>query len=104
MMSDVVKTLVPNSLKTNFRIICIQEGKTISKMIEELLVDLIKSDISIERDLNLPSDNLVVVKAYVPKELKRQFKIFCMEQKVPMNLALQNIIKRRVYLNNQAPE
>ncbi|MEM8677120.1 MAG: hypothetical protein AAGF83_25185 [Cyanobacteria bacterium P01_G01_bin.67] len=100
-MSVVVKTLVSNSLKTKFRIICIKEEKTISKMVEELLEDLIQSEAEIPQDLDQSLDTPVVLKGYIPEELKRKFKVFCTVRKIPMNLALHYLILKRVDMDNQ---
>lgn len=99
-MNVVVKTLVSNSLKTDFRIICIREEKTISRMIEELLEELMQTEAEIPRNLELSVENPVVLKGYVPESLKNRFKAFCTERKMPMNQALHYLIDRRVTDND----
>ncbi|MEL6442447.1 MAG: hypothetical protein AAFQ80_24785 [Cyanobacteria bacterium J06621_8] len=103
-MSAVVKTQISNSLKTDFRIICIQEGKTISRMIEELLGELIQAQSYVPLELKLSSHNPVVLKGYIPEELKKEFKVFCTERKITMNVALYYLINKRVSDSKREPK
>ena len=99
-MSVVVKASISNSLKKDFRIICIREGKNMSQVITELLEYLIKTEVEIPHDLKFTLDNPVVVKGYVKEDLKKRFKVFCTERKIPMNLALHYLIHQRVEMDH----
>lgn len=94
-MTSIIKTSISYSLKTKFKILCIQDGMTISSMMECLIKDFIETDqdIDIPEELSLTLQDTVVVKGYVPDSLKSQFKALCNRRKIPMNLVLYYMIK-----------
>lgn len=98
---STIKTLVSNSLKLEFKIICVRNEITISSMIEQLIEDLIEADTIIPSDLDLPQENTQVIKAYLPKDLKQNLKIFCVERHIPMNLAIFYLIKTKVEMDGE---
>lgn len=71
-----------------------------SQVITELLEDLIKTELEIPHNLKFALENPVVVKGYVQEELKKQFKVFCTERKISMNLALHYLIHKRVEMGH----
>lgn len=97
---SIIKTLVSNSLKVEFKIICVRNEITISSMLEQLIEDLIENNSIIPSDLTLPQENTQVVKAYISKELKQKLKMFCIERHIPMNLAVFYSIKTKVEMDN----
>lgn len=95
---DVVKTAIPDYLKVEFKIICIQNELTISSMLEQLIEKIIEEDQDFSSDLNLEMSKSQIIKAYIPRDLKRKFKVFCVQKQIPMNLVLQYLIKTRIEL------
>ncbi|MEO1670852.1 MAG: hypothetical protein AAFR77_08725 [Cyanobacteria bacterium J06631_2] len=65
-------------------------------MLEELIEDLLETDRYIPRDREFEAENMQVVKAYLPKDLKLRFRIFCTQRQIPMNYVLRYLIKTKV--------
>ncbi|MEL7075035.1 MAG: hypothetical protein AAGM46_03775 [Cyanobacteria bacterium J06582_2] len=93
---SVIKTSIANPIKVEFKIICVKNELTISNMIENLIETLLSTDRYIPRDLEYEDNNMQVVKAYLPKELKLRFRIFCTQRQIPMNYVLRYLIETRV--------
>ena len=101
---SAVKTTVSSSFKVQFKLLCVQKELTISYMLEKIVRDFIQSHQDLPKNLeNLkPSlHNLKIVKGYIPKSLKFQFKVFCTQKQIPMNLVLSHLIETWVEKNNQ---
>ncbi len=99
-MKNVIKTNVPSPLKTQFKMLCIRNGITISSKLEKSILDLINTKPDIPNELRLASDDPVVVKGYIPESLKRQFHAFCVERGISMTLVLRYLIENSVESNN----
>ena len=98
---SVIKTLISNSLKVQFKLFCVQNEITMSEMLERLIRNLIEADQDLLENLNPPLQNPKVVKGYIPSSLKLQFKVFCTQKQLPMNLVLSYLIETWVEINNQ---
>lgn len=99
-MKNVIKTNVPSSLKTQFKMLCIRNGITISSKLEKSILDLINSEPNIPEESEFAYDDPVVVKGYIPESLKRQFHAFCVERGISMTLVLRYLIESTVESNN----
>ena len=97
---SVIKTSIANPIKVEFKIICVKSELTISNMLEELIETLLETERCIPRDLEFEAENMQVVKAYLPKELKVRFRIFCTKREIPMNYVLRYLIKTTVDSDN----
>lgn len=100
-MKSVIKTNVSSSLKTQFKMLCIHNGITISSKLERSILDLINNKPEIPEESNFPFDDSVVVKGYIPESLKRQFHAFCVERGISMTLVLRYLIENSVETNIQ---
>ncbi len=100
-MKSIIKTNVPSSLKTRFKMLCIRNGMTISSKLEKSIRDLIKTQADIPEELELSLNDYVVVKGYIPESLKRQFHAFCVERGMSMTWVLRYLIKTSVETDNQ---
>ena len=98
---SVIKTLISNSLKVQFKLFCVQNEITMSEMLERLIRNLIEADQDLLENLTPPLQNHKVVKGYIPSSLKLQFKVFCTQKQLPMNLVLSYLIETWVETNNQ---
>lgn len=90
---SVIKTSVASSLKVQFKLLCVQNELTISDMLERLIHDLVESEREIPSNLPSPLQEIKVVKGYIPSSLKREFKLFCTQKQIPMNLVLSYLIR-----------
>lgn len=104
-MKSVIKTNVSSSLKTRFKMLCIQNGITISSRLEKSIRDLIKTKADVPEELetllNDYVNDYVVVKGYIPESLKRQFHGFCVERGMSMTWVLRYLIATSVETDNQ---
>ncbi len=100
-MKSVIKTNISSSLKTQFKLLCIQNGITISSKLERSIQDLIKTEIEIPEELRLSVDDSVVIKGYIPESLKRQFHAFCVERGMSMTWVLRYLIQTLIETNNR---
>lgn len=91
--SVVVKGSVPRALKLQFKVLCIQKEVEISAVLEDLLGKWIQANAPVpESPANLSDEDSEVVKGYVPKSLKLQFKVLCTQKRVKMGSVLCNLI------------
>ena len=96
LMTSVIKASVSNSLKTRFKILCIENNVTISKMIEKLIEEFIELKPPLPHQLGCSLQDSAIIKGYISDPLKLKFKIFCAQQEIPMNSVLQYLIIRWV--------
>ena len=90
---SIIKTSIDNSSKVEFKILCVQNELTISHMLEELVEDLLNTERHIPQNIKFKSENMQVIKAYIPKELKLRFKLFCIQKQISMNYTLRFLIQ-----------
>jgi hypothetical protein len=74
--SVVVKGVVPKSLKLQFNVLCTKQELKMSEAIEELIEKWIQAD-GPKFTTDWSDEDLVEVKGYIPRSLKRQFKVLC---------------------------
>ena len=95
----VVKTVISAKLKLEFRILCVQQGTTMSLLMEQLLNNWLQGNKQADRASSYPQNDLEVVGIYIPAHLKTQLKISCMQQKVSMKMVLSQLIEEWVVAN-----
>ena len=100
-MKSVIKTNVSSSVKTRFKMLCIQNGMTISSKLERSIRDLIRTQADIPEELELSVNDYVVVKGYIPESLKRQFHALCVERGMSMTWVLRYLITTSLETDNQ---
>ena len=93
----VVKAVMPSSLKLQFKVLCTRKELTMSKVVE----DLIKKWIQVNTPtFDFPNDcseqKNEDLKVYIPENLKMQFKVSCIQNKVTMRSTLCNLIHQWV--------
>ena len=93
---SIIKTSVDTTTKVKFKTLCIQKQLTISRVLEEIIEDVLNTDRYIPRDLKFESQNMQIVKAYISQDLKLRFKIFCAERQIPMNYILRFLIQNKI--------
>ncbi len=99
--SVVVKGSVPRSLKLQFKVLCIQKELEISAVLEDLIGKWIQADAPVpESPADLSDEDSEVVKGYVPKSLKLQFKVLCTQNRVKMGTVLYNLINEWVQVGS----
>ena len=93
----VIKTATPSSLKLQFKVLCTRKELTMSKVVEDLIQKWIQANTPI---LNFHSDCFEQksedLKVYIPENLKTQFKVLCIQNKVTMRSTLCNLIHQWV--------
>jgi len=95
--SVVIKGVVPSSLQLQFKVLCTKQELKMSEIIEDLIEGWIQADGSVPRfATDLPDEDLVEVKGYVPRSLKRRFKLLCTQKRVPMSSVLYHLINEWV--------
>lgn len=89
----VVKGTVPRSLKLQFKILCVEKGLEMSSVLEDLIEKWIQADAPVPKSpTDLFDEDSEVVKGYVPKFLKFQFKVLCIQKRVKISSVLHNLI------------
>jgi hypothetical protein len=90
-----IKASIPGLLKIQFKVLCAQLEKTMSKKIEELIEEWIQADSPTSDFVATPCNtNYEEVRGYIPKALKIQFKVICAQKQIEMNFVLYNLIKK----------
>lgn len=100
----VVKGAIPKTLKLQFKVICVQKELQMSEVLENLIRQWIQADAPIsEFSVNLFNEDYEDVKAYIPKSLKRQFKLLCAQKRVTIRSILYVLIKQWVEMGQASP-
>ena len=95
----VVKGAIPKGLKLEFKVLCVKKELEMSKVLEDLIRHWIQTDTPVaESSLELFNQEFEDVKAYVPKSLKRQFKLICTQKRVTIRFILYVLIKQWVQM------
>ncbi len=93
----VIKGAIPKALKIQFKVICVQKELEMSEVLDNLIRQWIQADAPLaEFSLDLLNEDPEDVKAYVPKSLKRQFKLVCTQKRVTIRSILYLLIKQWV--------
>ncbi|MBN3896142.1 MAG: hypothetical protein HWQ41_13025 [Nostoc sp. NOS(2021)] len=93
----VVKGAIPKTLKLKFKVICVQKELEMSEVLDNLIRQWIQADAPLaELSLDSLNEDPEDVKAYVPKSLKRQFKLLCTQKQVSIRSILYLLIKQWV--------
>ncbi|MEH1935513.1 MAG: hypothetical protein V7L14_17805 [Nostoc sp.] len=93
----VVKGAIPKTLKLKFKVICVQKELEMSEVLDNLIRQWIQADAPLaELSLDSLNEDPEDVKAYVPKSLKRQFKLLCTQKRVSIRSILYLLIKQWV--------
>lgn len=72
-----------------------------SAVLEKLIRQWIQSELtSLEFTSSLSHEKVEEVKGYIPKSLKLQFKILCVEKQVGMGFVLHSLIQDWVHADN----
>jgi len=99
----VIKTTIPHSLKLRFKVCCVQKDLRMSAVLEKLIRQWIQAElVSLESTSGLSHERVEEVKGYIPKSLKLQFKVLCVEKQVGMGSVLHSLIQDWVRTDDQA--
>ncbi|MBH8562560.1 hypothetical protein I8748_10285 [Nostoc sp. CENA67] len=96
----VVKGSIPRALKLEFKVLCVQKELEMSEVLENLIRHWIQTDSPVGEfsSMDLLNQEFEDVKAYVPKSLKRQFKLLCTQKRVTIRSILYVLIKQWVQM------
>ncbi|BAZ48576.1 hypothetical protein NIES4103_11840 [Nostoc sp. NIES-4103] len=96
----VVKGAIPRALKLKFKVLCVQKELEMSEVLERLIRNWIQTDSPVAEfsSMDLLNQEFEDVKAYVPKSLKRQFKLLCTQKRVTIRSILYLLIKQWVQM------
>jgi hypothetical protein len=93
----IIKGNIPNTLKLQFKVLCTQRELNMSLVLERLIRQWIQADIpNPELTTYLSDDTFKEIKGYIPKTLKSQFKILCIQKQVGMSAVLHYLIQEWV--------
>jgi hypothetical protein len=99
----VVKGAIPKALKLQFKILCLQKELEMSEVLEDLIRLWIEADTPVlELSRDLLSQEFEDVKAYIPKSLKRQFKLLCTQKQITIRSTLYVLIKQWVQMEDSS--
>lgn len=99
----VVKGAIPKGLKLQFKVLCVQRELEMSEVLEDLIRCWIQTNTPvIESSADLLNTELEDVKAYVPKSLKRQFKLLCTQKGITIRSTLYVLIKQWVQMEGES--
>ncbi|MGF1521874.1 MAG: hypothetical protein ACFBSF_06075 [Leptolyngbyaceae cyanobacterium] len=91
----VVKAFIPQSLKVQFKVCCIQRELKMSAVLEHLIRQWIASGSTDLEPVANPCDEPVEeVKGYIPRALKQQFKVLCTQNHIQMSYLLHSLIQK----------
>ncbi|NEQ27461.1 MAG: hypothetical protein F6K28_52345 [Microcoleus sp. SIO2G3] len=93
----VVKGAIPRTLKTRFKVLCIQNDLEMSAVLEDLIKKWIQANAPVsDYPTDLSNQDSEDVKGYIPKSLKLQFKVLCAQKRVKMRFVLYELINKWV--------
>ena len=91
-----IKTTTPSSLKLQFKILCTQKKLPMGKVVKELIEKWIDNTSTFDFNNVYSEQENEDLKVYIPENLKTQFKILCIQNKVTMRSTLSNLIHQWV--------
>ncbi|ARV62776.1 hypothetical protein BZZ01_00265 [Nostocales cyanobacterium HT-58-2] len=98
----VVKGAIPRTLKTRFKVLCIENDLEMSAVLEDLIKKWIQANAPVSDFLiNLSNQDCEDVKGYIPKSLKLQFKSLCAQKRVKIRCVLYELINQWVHTDGE---
>ena len=95
-----IKAAIASSLKLKFKVLCAQRKQTMSQVTQEAIEQWIQANTTVLNFQHECSESKSEeLKVYIPEQLKTQFKVLCVENKVTMRFALCNLIHQWVETN-----
>jgi hypothetical protein len=95
----VIKVAIPKALKLKFKVLCVQKELKMSEVLKNLIRRWIEADTPVlEFSIDLLSQEFEDVKAYIPKSLKRQFKLLCTQKQITIRSTLYVLINQWVQM------
>lgn len=93
----VIKTAIPSALKLQFKVLCTQKDLNMSRILEQLIRHWLQAEVSnLEFTIHAAKQGSEEVKGYIPKSLKRQFKVLCTQKQIRMGAVLHHLIEEWV--------
>ncbi|MEH2406076.1 hypothetical protein [Nostoc sp.] len=93
----VIKGAIPKALKLQFKIICVKKDLEMSEVLDNLIREWIQADAPLTKlSLDCLNEETEDVKTYVPKSLKHEFKLICIQKRVTIRSILYLLIKQWV--------
>ena len=88
----VIKAATPSSLKLQFKVLCTRKELTMSRVVEDLIKKWIQANTpTFDFHNECSKQENEDLKVYIPENLKTQFKVLCIQNKVTMRSTLCNL-------------
>jgi len=101
--SVVIKGVIPSALKLQFKVLCVQRDLRMSTVLENLIKQWLAADApTLELMANGLDEDSEEIKGYIPKSLKHQFKVLCVQKRAGMGPVLHSLIQEWVQAGGTA--
>jgi len=95
--SVVIKGVIPSRLKLQFKVLCVQRDLKMSTVLENLIRQWLDADApNVKLITNGSDEDSEEIKGYIPKSLKHQFKVLCVQKRAGMGPLLHSLIQEWV--------